>query len=644
MSSTSIIPAQSSAPAPMELFTVEKIHPDNITREQAIIRAMALDNKEYKSLLKRRASLHKQLERVGFFSAWNRYQKLKQLQTEDENEFHRLLREKPEGWRDDALYLKLMNQPTKEALSRLKWSIRPHLPTAKLFYKIDTMMNVFAEARDRKKQFAAENQKHMEEAKIYHDLIISKFRSLKLCHYAYYRDGELRKEAPQIQDVWITANTIYFKLFTTYKTYFGWKAMLPYNVKLQDLLSPETLFELEGATGRQIRAIYPETGKENIHGYWLALNRNDTPNGILTKVAYSEVMRWYPEEHKNRVTVPLGVGEGNKIKFVNFNDYPHWLVAGSTGTGKSNLINMIICTLISQYIPAEVRLVLVDLKGGVELSGFKTIPHLAGEVVESVEALAEQLSSLEAEMANRFAALKRVGAKDLYTHNLRSDTSLPRIIVIIDEFASTVEQGDLTRRVHNSILQLTSKGRAVGINIVVCTQDPRVDIVPGKIKANCVVRIAGRTASTENSRIIIGSVEAARIANVPGRMLLKIEQLPIEVQTPLIMESDIVGAIEAAVGAGDAPPMALPEPEKAENRWTVEKVIEIVILHLGGHISAAKVFEELKDSGVSRDQVRSIVERIYEMESVNFRGVEFRIKKIKNQRHFIASNETEEAA
>lgn len=644
MTNNSIIPAESNAPAPLQMLTTEKIHPDNITREQAVMRAMALDNKEFKALQRKLNSLHKQLSSVDFFSALKNYQRLKDLQSEDETEFYRLLREKPAGWEDDALYLKLMNQPTKEALSRFKWALRPHIETARLHGKLQTMIEVFDEARKRKELQRDEYRKIHNEAQIYHDMIVSTWRRIKECHHVRYRDQHTYKDTPSIERVVITPNTIYFKILTTFKSYFGWKDMLPYNVFLQNLLSEQTLFEISGTTGRQIKAVYPDVGKENVYGYWYALNRTDTPNGILQKVLYSEVMKWYPEEHRNRVILPLGVGEGNKIKFVNFNDYPHWLVAGSTGTGKSNLINVIICTLISQYIPAEVRLCLVDLKGGVELSGYKKIPHLLGNVVESVESLAEQLSSLEAEMANRFAALKRVGAKDLYTHNLRSDTSLPRIIVIIDEFASTVDQGDLTKRVHNSILQLTSKGRAVGINLVICTQDPRVDIVPGKIKSNCVVRIAGRTASTENSRIIIGSGEAARIANVAGRMLLKIEQLPIEVQTPLIMESDITTAIEAAVGAGDAPPMALPEPTKAEARWTPEKIIELCIIHLGGVLSSDKIYAEIKESGISNAQIRKLLEIIYKMDPIVFNGIEYKIKRIKKLRCLVSSNEDEEAA
>ncbi len=641
---TAIVPSERQAPAPMQVLTSEKIHPDNISREQAIMRAMALDNRQWKDLQRRRASLAKALDKVGYSPALAQYRVLFKQLEHHATEYFRLRNEKPEGWQESILSLREANQHTKEMLSRLRWKLKPLTPQARLLSKIDSTIAVLSEARERKKAQQAEFDAIKNEALIYHDLILSAWKRIKECHHIRYREGKAYYDLPQIERVVITPNTIYFKIFTTFKSYFGWKDMLPYNVYIQNVLSEQTMFEVAAATGREIKAIYPAVGKEQIYGYWYALNRTDTPNGIVNKVLYSEVMRWYPEDHRQRVTIPIGVGEGNKIKWVNFNDFPHWMIAGSTGTGKSNLLNVILCTLISHYIPVDLRIVAVDLKGGVELSGYEKVPHLLGSVVQSVDELAERLSQLEAEMAERFGALKRVGARDLYTHNLRSQQSLPRIIVIIDEFASTVDQGDLTKRVHNSILQLTSKGRAVGINILMCTQDPRVDIVPGKIKANCVVRIAGRTASTENSRIIIGSGEAAKIANVKGRMLLKIEQLPIEVQTPLILESDIEDAIKTAVGAGDAPPMALPEPMRSEQRWTPEKIIELSIKHLNGLMSARPIWEEVKESGITLAQIRNIVERIWEQKTVHFDGTTYKVEKQRNARYLIAVDDSETIA
>jgi len=639
-----IIPAEQQAPAPMDALTTEKIHPDNITREQAIMRAMGLDNTEWRALSKSRKKLATALEKTNFVPLMKAYESIQRQLEQNAAEYFRLKNDKPEGWQECVLVLREKNLQDKDLAAQIASQLKPLIAQAQLLKKIDSTLSVFQIARQRKKEHQKRYDHIREEALIYNTLIRGVWKRLKPCHHVRYRENKQVIEPPEIEAITVTDNVIYFKILTSEKTLFGYRTTLPYNVYIQDLMSDETLLNIQAATGREIKAVFPEKGKEDVHGYWYELNRTDTPNGILKEVAYSEVMRHYPEDYKSRVVIPVGVGEGNKIKFINFNDYPHWLVAGSTGTGKSNLINVIFCALISNYIPAELRIVAVDLKGGVELTIYEKVPHLLGDVVQSVEPLADRLSQLEAEMATRFTLLKTMGARDLYTYNLRSKTALPRIIVIIDEFASTVDQGDITHRIHNSILQLTSKGRAVGINIIVCTQDPRVDIVPGKIKANCVVRIAGRTASTENSRIIIGSGEAAKIANVKGRMLLKIEQLPIEIQTPLIEEVDIKLSIDTAIGTGDAPPMQLPDAMKAEARWNVERVIELVIEHLGGHISAAEIYQQVKESGTSQDQVRKICKVIYDMDPIIYEGRHYKIKRIKNQRHIVAVDEKESEA
>lgn len=631
-----IVPAERQAPPPLQALTTEKIHPDNITREQAIMRAMALDNGERKSLLKRRKKLAAWLDKTNFVALMKAYEAVQAQLELERTEYFDLKTNKPDGWQDSMVALKDKHLQNKALAAEIATELNPLINQAKLLKKIDSTLSVYEVARLRKKEHKERYDNIRDESLIYYSMIRSVWRGLKTCHHVRYRDKKQVIETPEIERITVTDNVIYFKILTSEKTLFGYRWTLPYNVYIQDLMSDETLGNIQAATGREIKAAFPEKGKEQVHGYWYALNRTDTPNGILLEVAYSEVMRHYPDDYKSRVVIPVGVGEGNKIKFINFNDYPHWLVAGSTGTGKSNLINVIFCALISNYIPAELRIVAVDLKGGVELSIYEHIPHLLGSVVQDPEALADRLSQLEAEMATRFALLKAVGARDLYTYNQRAKEYLPRIIVIIDEFASTVDQGDITKRIHNSILQLTSKGRAVGINIIICTQDPRVDIVPGKIKANCVIRIAGRTASTDNSRAIIGSGEAAKIADVRGRMLLKIEQLPIEIQTPKIEDSDIKLAIDHAVGTGDAPPMQLPEATHSEQRYTPERIIELSITHLGGLISARPVWEELKESGITLGEVRKIVEGIWNRDEIVSNGVTYKIEKQRQARYLVA--------
>jgi hypothetical protein len=642
-----LVPASQQAPLPMQALTVEKIHPDNITREQAIMRAMGLDNREWKALQKRRKRLAAALGKTNFVVLMKAYETAQTQLEQNAAEYYRLKQDRPDGWQESILTLRDKNLRDKSHVAHIAFQLKPLIFQAKLLKKIDSTIAVFEIARERKKIHQQKYKEITDEAMHYLAMIRSVWKTFSVCHHIRTREGKRIIEIPEIDRIVITDNVIYFKILTSEKTLFGYRFTLPYNVYIQALLSDEILRNIESATGREIKASFPDKGKEDVHGYWYELNRTDTPNGILKEVAYREVMRHYPDDYKARVVIPVGVGEGNKIKFVNFNDYPHWLLAGSTGTGKSNLINVIFCALISKYIPAELRIVAVDLKGGVELSIYENIPHLLGDVVQSVEPLADRLSQLEAEMAHRFALLKSRGARDLYTFNQRSlhnnrDT-LPRIVVIIDEFASTVDQGDITRRIHNSILQLSSKGRAVGINIIVCTQDPRVDIVPGKIKANCVIRIAGRTASTENSRAIIGSGEAAKIANVRGRMLLKIEQLPVEIQTALILDADVELVIKAAMEGGDAPLLQLPEATSADHRYTQERIIELSLTHLDGLISARPVWDEVKESGMTLSEVRAIVEAIWIKGVIIFNGVTYKVEKRRQSRYLVAVEENEPA-
>lgn len=639
-----IVPVEKrEAPQPMEPLTSEKIHPDNISREQAVMRAMGLNKKEWRDLERQRAKLAKSLHKGNYGLLLAQYQAGGEQLREYGVEYRRLKSERPEGWQESILALRDDNQRVRDNQAKLLPKLKPLWVQAQQMAQLDELISVFVDAQERKKDQAEQFKKIEQEAKIWYNIIRSCWAKLKDCHHKRTRDGKVIYDLPQMERIVITPNVIYFKVLTLTKTITGWQVPLPYNVYIDSLLSDEVVSYISNVTQRQVTALSPKQ-QNGTRGVWYALNRTDTPNGILDFVSYGEVMQWYPDDFKSRIIVPVGVGEHNKIKWVNFTDFPHWMVVGQTGTGKSNFINVMFASLISQYKPSEVRIVAVDLKGGVELTIYEKVPHLLGGVIQSVAHLAERLAQLEAEMSERLAALKKVGARDLPTYNEVSEFPMPRIIVIIDEFASVTDQGELTKSVHNSILQLTSKGRAVGINIVICTQSPRVDIVPGKIKDNCSVKIVGRAGNTRHSQIMIDTGAAAHIPNIKGRMLLKIEDTLAEVQTPLIVKNEIIGAIATATDSGDAPPIQLPEAIKSEVRWTPEMIIGLCIDHLGGHVSSDKLYVHLKDENISRDRIRKLVKIIYEMENIVFEGKEYEIKGIRNQRYLVAVGNESEAA
>jgi energy-coupling factor transporter ATP-binding protein EcfA2 len=641
------MPNGETAPAPMAALTSEVIHPDNITHERDVQRMMAIKPGAYKKLLKQIQTLKRDLERRGF----NRLiEQRKEIITQ-----LRVIITEGKALGDDAaheLYASLNKRykSFKAALAELEKTL---VDNFKADYKrltaLERLAGVYQEAIERKKALDEENAIIEREALVYGGIIRQTWRRLPKCHHRRKINKRTVYVAPDIHYVVITPDTIYYQITTLMKGLFGkYKDVLPYGVYIENLISEETLANISAATGRQITVSIPEKGNE-VHGYWIKMHRNEAPDGIITYVSYGEVMQLYPDDLTEagervvtRMPVPVGVGEAAKIKWVNFADYPHWLVAGYSGSGKSNLLNVILCSLISKYSPADLRLMLIDLKGGVELEHYADIPHLAVPVIDDIDQLDQRLNQMVAEMNKRFAELKRAGVKNINTYNrfARPEKRMSRLIIIIDEF-NTIPGNSNTEKIYHSIIQITSKGRAAGVHMVVCTQDPRVEIVPGKIKSNLVVTITGRVRTAANSIAVIGTGEAAQLAHNPGRMMLMIGNEPQQIQTPFISDDELRESIAQAKQF--AAPEALQLAAVAVDiKWTPQRVIELSIKHLGGNITWTAIKEAVED--LSQKQVRDLCETIWAMPDIEFDGVEYRIEKRSRGARYLVPVAREEKA
>ncbi|HSS98088.1 MAG TPA: FtsK/SpoIIIE domain-containing protein, partial [Terriglobales bacterium] len=443
-------------------------------------------------------------------------------------------------------------------------------------------------------------------------------------------DKNGNKRVDEVRFSWceITPDAIYYKVAASHRAMFGgWKTHLPYGVRIFDLTKDETLYELSLSCQRQVTAKTSPTG-----GAWIIVHRLDTNDGLVNQVRYTSVMEHYPRKYRAKLPICVGVGLNLNVIWLNIADYPHMLIAGFTGSGKSNFINAIICTLITQHSPEDVRIVLVDLKDGVEFSAYENIPHLHGKVVDTVSDLAGSLQELEAIMSDRNKQLKGK-AKSLAQYNMKyPDKPLPRIICIIDEVASIMNQGDSTKRINHSLRQLTAKGRAPGVHIILCTQRPTVDVIDGGVKVNLAARIVGRMPSTTDSQAVLGSGDAKDLAAVPGRMLLQISPDPQPVQTPFIEEEDVAIALKRASEWETPAPLPVPEGFNQAAEWTPEKIVELSLKHLGGNISHIAVWEEIKDEGaLTRSQLRPMVEKIWQQDCIPFEGKQYKVERGKGK-------------
>jgi DNA segregation ATPase FtsK/SpoIIIE, S-DNA-T family len=233
--------------------------------------------------------------------------------------------------------------------------------------------------------------------------------------------------------------------------------------------------------------------------------------------------------------------------FFDLADMPHLLVAGTTGSGKSVMLNALLTSLLLTTDPRQVKMVLVDPKR-VELTHFARIPHLITPVVTDVKKAANALSWAVAEMERRYEVLERTGARSLDGYNARSEKPMPYVVIVIDELADLMMQA--AAKVEDAVIRIAQKARAVGIHLVVATQRPSVDVITGMIKANIPSRVAFAVSSQVDSRVILDSVGAEALLGM-GDMLFK----PVSamrssrVQGAFISEGEVERVVSASAAA-----------------------------------------------------------------------------------------------
>jgi S-DNA-T family DNA segregation ATPase FtsK/SpoIIIE len=325
----------------------------------------------------------------------------------------------------------------------------------------------------------------------------------------------------------------------------------------------------------------------------------------------------------------VGVGNNRQIQWINLADYPHWLIGGFTFSGKSNMVNVGLCTLITRQSPQDLRLILIDLKGGLEFNYYDKLPHLLGGIVESVEGIAGRLAQVEAIMYQRFKEIKGI-AKRIEEYQIkRPHAKMPRILIVFDEVASMTNHGALTQRINASLREITRMGRAVGIHIWFCTQRPDVSAIDGSIKANLALRLSGRMTTSADSVTVLGNSMAKDIAPIKGRMALQLGPDPMQVQTPHIDEDNLLEAVETAKKYPYPTDDDLPLPDEnasIHQVWTPDRVVELSLKHLGGNITAKRVYEAAKDDGLTQSQARALVESVWKMKTVTFDGKRYDVR------------------
>lgn len=280
----------------------------------------------------------------------------------------------------------------------------------------------------------------------------------------------------------------------------------------------------------------------------------DIPHGISGAVTVRDIIESDAfQKFPSNLAFAVGRDITGNIIVADIAKFPHLLIAGTTGSGKTACIDSLTMSILHKANPADVKLIMIDTKM-VNMSVYNGIPHLMIPVVTDPIKACAALNWAVTEMGDRYKKFAYMAVRDLEGYNraveLRETTpdgeplkKLPQIVVIIDDLYDMVIARP--KEVQECIIKLTQLARPTGIHLVISTQRPSTDVVAGLIKTNIPSRIAFSTVSAIDSRVILDKSGAEKLLG-NGDMLFKPHGYTksVRVQGAYVSESEISDVVE----------------------------------------------------------------------------------------------------
>jgi S-DNA-T family DNA segregation ATPase FtsK/SpoIIIE len=241
---------------------------------------------------------------------------------------------------------------------------------------------------------------------------------------------------------------------------------------------------------------------------------------------------------KSKLAVALGLDVSGNPIVTDIGKLPHILIAGTTGSGKSVMVNTFISSLLFRASPSEIKLILIDPKR-VELTSYSDIPHLLTPVVVEPDKAVSALKWALKEMDRRYQKFAEAGVRNLDSYNeLAGFQAMPYICIFIDELADLMAVAAV--EVEDSIARLAQMARATGIHLILATQRPSVDVITGLIKANIPARMAFSVSSGIDSKVILDQPGAEKLLGKGDMLYIPPDQAkPTRIQGSFVSEQDV---------------------------------------------------------------------------------------------------------
>lgn len=433
-----------------------------------------------------------------------------------------------------------------------------------------------------KKRLAMLAKELRREAEIFESDMLSAFDVLGL--YSVNRKG--RKRRVKFAQAWGNADCIYYHVNLRKS---------PQGATVDKLCDELTLRQLTMHCRHRVSVEYNEK-----IGVRYRVDRGTSRSGVPSHVIINDVWERVPES-ADGLTICFGMASNSRPIYRSLASMPHMLVAGSTGAGKSTFLNGVICTLIRRNSSDRLKMLLIDLKR-VEFDSYRGVPHLLQipeiaehGIVKDREKVADAIRWLLAEVERRFQLLEESGDRKIEFYNQHHRrNALPRIVLIVDEWASIKLEPKLGEEAERVLTQIGEIGRAVGVHLIVATQTPTSQVLSTRIRNVLPGKVAFSCSNIQGSMAILGNGHAVGLYP-PGRCIfdyIKVQEL----QTPNITNEHIDSTVQGVITG------KFIETQKRHD-VTPAEIMEWSLREENGRLGIQRVFASFRERGIPRDEL-----------------------------------------
>lgn len=429
------------------------------------------------------------------------------------------------------------------------------------------------------------------DAKTAESRMINRLKNMGICYEYKKRDGSFARYATvRFDKVRFEPNAIWLHVDTSH---------LPFGVSTEQMKAKEVIDNLGIAVGHAVSCQWTVE-----KGIWYVVERASGAMGIPNHVRLVDLWERMPSS-KDSFTIPCGLSNNSRPIFESLSGFPHMLIAGSTGSGKSNFTNVVLCTLIRFNTPQMMKLVMVDLKGGMEFNFYKGLPHLIpipgfapDGIVNNREDVAGLLNWLIKEGERRMALLTEGKAKNIANFNAHRKNKLPRIVCVIDEWADVMYSSN-KKATEAALVNVVQRMRAVGIHVIVCTQYPKKEVLTGLVKGNLPAKFAFSTTNYQGSINIIDNGSAAHLFP-EGRAVFQWRDDMI-LQTPYCPDQLVNEIVEGAISGKFSTTLT-------RHDVTPDEIMQWALAKNNGELQGKVLWAQFHERGIGRNELNAWLE------------------------------------